>query len=275
MRAIMVSAGLTDVGKVRERNEDSFLVNDELGLYLVADGMGGHIAGDVASRMAVEEVESCLRARLAQAEGKPPEFYAEALREAFQIANRAIYSYSRRGPFPVILGTTAVAALTVGDDLYVAHVGDSRLYLYRQRRGRRLTKDHSQVQELIDFGHLTEDEAENHALSNVITRSLGGEPHVEVDVARHKLEAGDVVLLCTDGLRRVLGEQEIEKVICDESMTPDDICQTLVQRTVAGGAPDNVTVIVLRGGTGAQFADDRGRERSLGGSAQPGGTLRR
>lgn len=265
----MASAGLTDVGKIREKNEDSFLVNDELGLYVVADGMGGHIAGDVASRMAIEEVESCIRARFAKfaLDVRTPEIYLEALRDAFQIANRAIYSYSRRGPFPVILGTTAVAALTVGDELYIAHVGDSRLYLYRKAQGKRLTKDHSQVQELIDFGHLTEEEAENHALSNVITRSLGGEPHVEVDLVRHTLEAGDVVLLCTDGLRRVLSEAEIESVVMDESRSAAEICKILVDRTIAGGAPDNVTVILLRGGTGAHYADDRGVARSIGGSA--------
>lgn len=265
----MASAGLTDVGKIREKNEDSFLVNDELGLYVVADGMGGHIAGDVASRMAVEEVESCIRARFEKVapDARTPDTYLEALRDAFQLANRAIYSYSRRGPFPVILGTTAVAALTVGDQLYIAHVGDSRLYLYRRAQGKRLTKDHSQVQELIDFGHLTEDEAENHALSNVITRSLGGEPHVEVDLSRHTLEAGDVVLLCTDGLRRVLSETEIESVVMDESRSATDICKTLVDRTLAGGAPDNVTVILLRGGAGTHFADERGEDRSIGGAA--------
>ena len=264
----MASAGLTDVGKIREKNEDSFLVNVELGLYLVADGMGGHIAGDVASRMATEEVESCVRTRLAKypPEARTPEIYLEALRDAFQLANRAIYSYSRRGPFPVILGTTAVAALTVGNDLYIAHVGDSRLYLYRKGQGRRLTKDHSQVQELIDFGHLTEDEAENHALSNVITRSLGGEPHVEVDLLRDTLEAGDVVLLCTDGLRRVLSEAEILAVVQDETRPLADLCKTLVDRTLAGGAPDNVTVVLLRGGAGERFADQRGEERSIGGA---------
>jgi protein phosphatase len=263
----MASAGLTDVGKIRERNEDSFLVNDELGLYLVADGMGGHIAGDVASRMAVEEIEALVKGRLAQPGDRPAGFYSDVLRDAFHLANRAIYSYSRRGAFPVILGTTAVAALTVGNQLYVAHVGDSRLYLYRKNESRRLTKDHSQVQELIDFGHLTEDEAENHALSNVITRSLGGEPHVDVDTSTHTLEPGDVVLLCTDGLRRVVPESEIQVLACDPALSPLEICRTLVARTLAGGAPDNVTVVLVRGGDGEFFADNRGHDRSLGGAA--------
>ena len=126
---------------------------------------------------------------------------------------------------------------------------------------------------MIDFGHLTEDEAENHALSNVITRSLGGEPHVEVDVARHPLLPGDLVLLCTDGLRRVLAEDEIEKVVCDDARSPDDVVKTLVERTLAGGSPDNVTVVLLRGGPGVRFADERGTERSIGGAADQ--TIRR
>src|SRR5262245_5012566 len=119
----MKSAGRSDVGKVRERNEDSFLLNDDLGLYVVADGMGGHIAGDIASRMAIEEIESSVRGRLERCEGadeKPPEVYFDLLRQAFQQANRTIYGYSRRGPFPVILGTTAVASLMVGNRVYVA-----------------------------------------------------------------------------------------------------------------------------------------------------------
>jgi serine/threonine protein phosphatase PrpC len=263
----MKSAGLSDVGKVRERNEDSYLINDELGLYIVADGMGGHIAGDIASRMAVEEIEAHVRARAAEPGEKTQEYHVETLVEAFRRANQAIFRFSRRGPFPVVLGTTAVAALTVGNTLYVAHVGDSRLYLYRKHHGRRMTKDHSQVQELIDFGHLTEDEAENHVLSNVITRSLGGEQQVEVDVAVHPLEAGDTLLLCTDGLRRVLGEAEIEAVIEDTTLDVETICRKLVDRTLEGGAPDNVTVIVVRGDTGEQFADNRGSTRILGGAA--------
>jgi protein phosphatase len=270
----MKSAGRSDVGKVRERNEDSFLLNDDLGLYVVADGMGGHIAGDIASRMAIEEIESSVRSRLARDEcgedekEKPPEFFFDVLRQAFQQANRTIYGYSRRGPFPVILGTTAVASLMVGNRVYIAHVGDSRVYLYRKHHGRRLTKDHSQVQELIDFGHLTEEEAENHVLSNVITRSLGGEAHVEVDVSVHSLEPGDTLLLCTDGLRRVLSEPEIETVIGDDARGADEICRVLVERTIDGGAPDNVTVVVVRGDTGESFSGERGHERALGGAAR-------
>lgn len=263
----MKSAGLSDIGKVRERNEDSFLVNDDLGLYIVADGMGGHIAGDIASRMAVEEIETFVQARLRESGEKGDAFYVETLRDAFQQANRSIYRFSRRGPFPVILGTTAVAALIVENNLYVAHVGDSRLYLYRKHRGRRMTKDHSQVQELIDFGHLTEDEAQNHALSNVITRSLGGEPHVDVDVAVHKLEPGDTLLLCTDGLRRVLSEAEIQSVVEDESLDVGESCRVLIERTLEGGAPDNVTVVVVRGDANGTFAGQHGHVRALGGAA--------
>jgi protein phosphatase len=261
----MLSAGRSDVGKVRERNEDSFLINDDLGLYVVADGMGGHIAGDIASRMAVQEIEAFVRARLEKPGDKPGDYYTETLREAFQQANRAIYRFSRRGPFPVILGTTAVATLAVGNKLHVAHVGDSRLYLYRKQHGMRMTKDHSQVQELIDYGHLTEEEAEHHVLSNVITRSLGGEAHVEVDTSVHDLEPGDVVLLCTDGLRRVLPESEIERIVGDDAISVEEICRILVERTLEGGAPDNVTVVVVRVRPGATEAD--GHLRSLGGAA--------
>jgi protein phosphatase len=264
----MRSAGLSDVGRVRERNEDSFLLNDDLGLYIVADGMGGHIAGDIASRMAVEEIESVVQKRMQEPDEKGPEYFVQTLREAFEQANRSIYRFSRRGPFPVILGTTAVASLAVHNTLYVAHVGDSRLYLYRRsQKGKRMTKDHSQVQELIDFGHLTEEEAENHALSNVITRSLGGEPSVEVDLATHDLEIGDTLLLCTDGLRRVLSESEIQEIVCNETADPEGLCRTLVDKTLERGAPDNVTVIVVRGGQGEAFADQRGHDRSRGGAA--------
>src|SRR5438046_1078456 len=199
----VIGWGATDVGRKRNHNEDSFLCNDELRLYAVADGMGGHLGGERASRMAVEIVErEMIRARergLTTTEGAPHPV-ASALRDVTVVAARAIYEAAHADAEHAGMGTILTAAAFHGQYLTVAQVGDSRAYLYRDGCARQLTEDHSWIQEQVRAGLLSPDDAMVSRFRNIITRSVGFEPSVEPDMITVPVEAGDCYLLCSDGL---------------------------------------------------------------------------
>jgi protein phosphatase len=240
--------GLSDVGRRRQANEDSFLVDPERGLFAVADGMGGHAAGEVASRLAIEAVSDSIDAG-GDDVWRDAESLLAAAQGAVQAANQKIAeaissSVQLRG-----MGTTLVAALSRGEDLVVAHVGDSRAYLLRGGTIRRLTRDHSWVNEQVQLGVLSEEEASRHPFRNVITRALGGSEPVPVDAVATSLEEGDMVLLCTDGLNGMVSDSDILGLV----QTAGDDLEGAVTRLVAAantaGGEDNVTVVLLcRGG---------------------------
>jgi serine/threonine protein phosphatase PrpC len=223
----------TDIGQLRERNEDAYLVDGPL--FAVADGMGGHRAGDVASALALQSLRG---------EGPPgaggPEDLAERIREA----NRSILRRGATDPRLAGMGTTLTAALCEGGRLHVLHVGDSRAYLFREGALRQLTEDHTLVQRMVREGHLTPEEAARHPQRSILTRALGVEGEVDPDRVTVSLRPGDRVLLCTDGLTGMLDDALIGRVLGEEP-DPQRAADRLVDLANLAGGDDNVTVVVV------------------------------
>jgi len=229
----------TETGYVRPSNEDSLCVCPELGLFAVADGMGGHRAGEVASRKALEELERYLRSRL-QTAGDA----ASLLVQGVQEANRLVHQLSVHQPDCQGMGTTLSAALVQEPLLHLAHVGDSRGYLLREGKIVQLTEDHSLVQELVKSGGLTAEQAREHPRRNVLTRALGIAPRVAVDCLTVTLSPGDRVLLCTDGLTGHLRTEEIAALIYRHD-EPERAVRELIRAALDRGGSDNITIILL------------------------------
>ena len=244
--------GLTDVGRQRQHNEDSFLVADEAKLFLVADGMGGHAAGEIASRIAVDSIsEFILHTR--EDDGTWPHAYDEQykrstnrLMAAVRLANTRVLEAMRKDARLRGMGTTVVACLADGETMSVAHVGDSRAYLVRDGRLSRLTNDHSWVYEQVQAGMLTEAEAEKHPLRNVITRALGGALQVSPDANEIEAKPGDVYLLCSDGLTGMVPEDEILRLVVASDGDLEKACQDLIDAANARGGLDNITAVLVR-----------------------------
>ena len=227
----------TDIGRVRSRNEDSVAVDAGTGLLVVADGMGGHNAGDVASRMAIEGVIGAMQASTGEADDR--------LVAAVRQANLAIYAaagedYERSG-----MGTTVVAVWLRPTRLVVAHVGDSRLYRLRDGVIEALTRDHSQVQDLVDRGILTPAQARASTRKNFLSRALGTDPDVVIDSAAHTPAAGDVYLLCSDGLTNMVEDEEIVAIIRG-SASLAAATDLLVSQANEYGGRDNISVALAR-----------------------------
>lgn len=224
----------TDVGRQRRDNEDSSYANGSV--FVVADGMGGAQSGEVASKIVVDAFSS----------GLPEAGTAEErLAVVVQRANREIHERSRSEAANAGMGTTVTAACLDGDAVAIAHVGDSRAYLLRDGELRRLTEDHSLVEELLRGGRLTEEEAAEHPQRSVITRALGIEPIVEIDTWTYPLRPGDVVLLCSDGLTSMISEQQLQGVIV-AAPTLNEAAQRLIDAANEAGGRDNITVVLFR-----------------------------
>lgn len=244
--------GLTHVGRQRQHNEDAFAVEGEHHLYLVADGMGGHAAGEVASRIAVEAItEFILHTK--EDDGTWPHAYDEHFRRstnrltaAVRMANTKVLEAMRKDARLRGMGTTVVACMADGDTMSVAHVGDSRAYLVRDGKISRITNDHSWVFEQVQAGMLTEAEAEKHPLRNVITRALGGAMQVAPDASEIVCQAGDVYLLCSDGLTGMVPEQEILRLVMENEADLERGCQLLIDKANEGGGMDNITAILVK-----------------------------
>ncbi len=228
----LVVGAATDVGRVRDHNEDAYLVDDQLGLVAIADGMGGHQAGEVASATALE----ALRASVGSGAG---------VRDAVTAANEAVYEKSTTDERLRGMGTTLTAGtLAAGGTVLLAHVGDSRAYELHDGQFRRLTTDHSLVEELIQAGELTESEAEGDPRRSMITRSIGIEPAVDVDLYPIQVASGDRLLLCSDGLTGMVDEDEIGEILKSEA-DPTAAARRLIDAANAGGGMDNITVLVV------------------------------
>lgn len=246
------SGSATDKGLRRPANEDSLLVRDRLGLFVVADGMGGHAAGEIASQVAVEEIGAFVEAtvEVSSDETWPVPFdaresvNANRLRAAFCTAN--VRLAARIGAARELRGmaTTAVALLVDDDAGALAHVGDSRAYLLRRGRLGRLTRDHSWVEDQIRAGALSEEAARRHPWRNVVTRALTGAADLEVEIQELRLEPRDRVLLCTDGIFAVLTDDRIGAVL-GRAAGLDDLCGALVREANDGGGPDNATAVAI------------------------------
>ena len=242
----LTSCGMTDVGRRRNHNEDNFLINDNLSLYVVCDGMGGHLGGEVASAIAVHTIEEAFfTMEWTAAEGDKFEQLAqEQMRFAVLLAGRRIFEVADRNPNFKGMGTTCVAMYVSNNVAYIGHVGDSRCYLVRNNDVVQVTEDHSWVNEQILAGKLTEEEAKNHRLKNVITRSLGFKADVDVDVLVKKLEINDQLLLCSDGLSNLVEAEEIKDLLMDYS--PQAAARQLINLACERGGDDNITVLILR-----------------------------
>lgn len=235
MQLRALTAARTHEGHVRQINEDSFISADDNGLWAVADGMGGHENGEWASARVVEELRR----------GPLPQDFDDACREIgerIHLANAAIYdSAAEKG---VQMGTTVVVLYVQGHRFSVLWVGDSRAYLLRDGRLHQLSRDHTQVQDMVERGLLSPEEAEEHPMGHVLSRAVGVTPEVEVDVIQDEIEPGDTFLLCSDGLHGCVEEGRILSILSGAS--PDTIAELLINASFESGAPDNVTVVATR-----------------------------
>jgi serine/threonine protein phosphatase PrpC len=246
----ITSCGITDVGVKRTNNEDNYLINDELNLFVVCDGMGGHAGGEFASAIAVNTVEEVLsdletspEIEAAREEGSV-EVMRERLRYAIRLAGKRIFEKANAEPEYRGMGTTCLVLLVDGSNAFVAHVGDSRGYIVREGRIEQLTEDHSLVNERIRAGLLTPEQARHHKLKNIITRSLGYTEDVEIDIQVRALRRGDRFLLCSDGLSNLVEPAELGEAV--RSMNPQEAARHLVQLACARGGDDNITAVITR-----------------------------
>lgn len=232
--------GATNVGKVRDHNEDAFFVSDKGGYFIVSDGMGGLAAGEVASEIAKETIAGMLEKSFATA----PSVEA-LLRDAFSAANAAIRKALLDMSDKKGMGCTCVVLAFRDNDFFIAYVGDSRIYLFRSGKLKQITRDHSYVEELFLRGLITEEEKKDHPYKNTITRFVGHSDSIEVDISSGPVSNGDIFLLCTDGLSGEVEDSEILQVLlgADE---PEDQVKTLLERALNNGGGDNVTAVAVK-----------------------------
>ena len=226
----------TDVGRVREANEDAFMA--QAPLFAVADGMGGHQGGEVASRLALEALGGI--ADRQGPDGDTAPYLAETVREA----NRAVLERASSDPGLAGMGTTLTAVLAGADRIFLAHVGDSRAYLLRDGELSRLTKDHTVVERLVDQGRLTSEEAAMHPQRHIVTNALGVDNDVQVDESAYEVQPGDRLVLCSDGLTGMVSEDDIVRILTDEP-DPQAAADVLVGAANEAGGQDNITVVVV------------------------------
>lgn len=231
----------TDVGLKRAHNEDSVLVDEDLGLFLVADGMGGHKAGDVASQLAVQIMQKEVGARMH--ENRRQLNPRVLLAESYLVANQTIFDYANNEGNKDLagMGTTLVTAWLHRGSLYMGNVGDSRIYLFRDGHLWQLTEDHSLLAEQLRLGEIEEEDIPGFFQKNIITRSVGFEREVRVDLLERKIEAGDVYILCSDGLTGMVSDDKIETVCA--TVEPRRVVSQLVDLAKKGGGDDNISVV--------------------------------
>ncbi|HHW32209.1 MAG TPA: Stp1/IreP family PP2C-type Ser/Thr phosphatase [Clostridiaceae bacterium] len=245
----MIFAAISDRGLVREKNEDCFnaiVGNPNVPVtFIIADGMGGHNSGEVASKMAVDIVSELIMQRAE--DFLCEEKVRQAIVEAMNGANKAIYLYSLKQKSNAGMGTTLIVTIFLNDKIYIGHVGDSRVYLIRDGNIMRVTVDHSYIEELVRMGTLSRKEAEKHPGKNVITRALGCGEDLQIDTYCYEVMENDYYVLCTDGLTNMLSENEIKKIV-ENSDNPQHACDQLVKKANEYGGEDNITVIVVKTG---------------------------
>lgn len=249
--------GLSDVGLSRDHNEDSIRWDLEMGLVMLADGMGGHNAGEVASDMAVTAIHDALIDVLTPEMLETKVIKCEdAVRESVVYANEEIFEQSQENAECAGMGTTLVLTLFHDNEITWANVGDSRIYRIRNAEIAQITQDHSLVQEMVDNGYLSEEEALISTSRNLITRALGIAPEVEVDVTTEELDEDDIYLLCSDGLSDLVNDEDILKTVLEYRSNLDDATQKLVDLANEHGGTDNVSVILIS--LHEAFSDEKG-----------------
>lgn len=245
------ACGVSDVGLARTHNEDTFGLDHDHGLYVVADGMGGHSHGEVAARIAVDAIREFVQSAIDHDTTWPFIYdsrlqrHSNLLKTAVRLAHDKVLRAIRDDEALHGMGTTVVGFFLCGSVAAVAHVGDSRAYRFRKGQLEQLTQDHTWVHEQVVAGFLSKEQARAHPLKNVVTRALGGESDVTVDVREVEVKPGDLYLLCSDGLTTMLADRDIKERL-GRGGTLEEICRRLVSDANARGGFDNVTVVLLR-----------------------------
>jgi protein phosphatase len=244
---------VTDVGRKRKGNEDSLFVNPEQNLFVVADGMGGHAAGEVASKVAVDSINEFVCLTGGDEEITWPfgldeniSYDGNRLKTAVRYANRKVLEAMKEKTEYEGMATTVAAVLVDGDTANLAHVGDSRVYLFREGALTQLTSDHSWVNEQLQSGIISVDQARTHPLRNVVTRALGGKPDLQVDMQFQRMKSGDILLLCSDGLTTMVPDDDIAKAVAAADGDVEKAATGLVSEANARGGEDNITVLLLQ-----------------------------
>jgi serine/threonine protein phosphatase PrpC len=250
LRGKIRSVGLTDAGRIREHNEDTIGSDPDIGLFVLADGMGGYNAGEVASGIAVKTIMSLVKEAVEHQDLTVGDRESRLsrpgiiLRDAIVRANKIIYQTAKTQPQCEGMGTTVVACMFFDNRVSIAHVGDSRMYRLRSGQFERLTLDHSLLQELIDRGFYTPEEAQRAANKNYVTRALGVEPTVEVDLSEQLVQKGDFYVLCSDGLSDMIEDEDIHLTISTFGASLETVAKQLIQLANDNGGRDNVSLIL-------------------------------
>lgn len=234
----------SDIGKIREMNQDNFFVSDqddEIKLFIVADGMGGYKGGEIASKLAIDSVKSYIINNFNET-NKEREKILDLVKNAVEYANMVVYEKSQEVEELNGMGTTIDVAIIQSGKLYIGHVGDSRVYRLRKEFFRKLTVDHSYVEQLLKQGNITKEEAYNHPKKNMLTKALGCTAYVEPDVMVKGYQKGDVLLMCTDGLTNMIREEQIFQILKDN---PEQACDILVDKANENGGLDNITAVII------------------------------
>lgn len=246
-------AAVTDIGKIREKNEDSVLISSDLGLGVVADGMGGHSAGEIASNIAVHVLEETIR-KVNTGELKMPETFLPKLDNterkmlmAANLANAAIYTTAQASEIYKMMGTTLTGVMFDGDNATAVHVGDSRIYLFRDGKLVQVTTDHSLAMEHVRRGLLTKAEADKSKIQNVLTRAMGIKKNVEFDLLRFPVKLGDVMVLCSDGLYKGMNETQLaEQLEQGKNLPLVKLCKQLVRVSNDNDGQDNISAVMIK-----------------------------
>ena len=252
LKGKLAFVGKTDTGRVREHNEDTIASDVDVGLLVLADGMGGYNAGEVASGIAVKTITNLVREGLAREDLASVDRSTGltrpsiVLRDAITRANKIIYQTARSQAECEGMGTTVVAAVFYDNRISIAHVGDSRLYRQRGSEIAQVTMDHSLLQELVDRGFYSPEEAQRAANKNYVTRALGVEPQVEVEVQEHTVDKGDIFILCSDGLSDMVEDEDIRLTISTFGANLDTVAKQLIQLANENGGRDNVSVVLAQ-----------------------------
>ena len=239
------------MGKVRKNNEDYCMgeiiqtEDDCIGIFALADGMGGHKKGEVASKIAVESIIDFLKENISQSGGIKMDYLDDIIKQGYNYANKKIYAKALEDNSCEGMGTTLVVAVIYKNDVIIANVGDSRGYLLHNDDFRKITKDHSVVEELVNANLITEEEARRHPRRNQITRAMGAEEIIIVDIFREKLEKDDILLLATDGLTGCVEDESIKNII-EQDKGIKEICQDLINEANNNSGKDNISVILSK-----------------------------
>jgi len=237
-------ACITDKGRIREENEDAYLIDKGHGLFIVSDGMGGHAEGARASQIVVEDLPSILIGKLGKLKSQNSRSIRRTIHKSIVELNQKVRTEGANGGGHRNMGATLVMALRHNDRLYIANVGDSRAYLFRKNRLRQLTVDHTFVAELLEQGHIKPEETENHPQQHVITQCVGIDSEIKPLVRSIAVKKDDLLLLCSDGLTSIVPDKKIRQIV-KRHTEPESLCKALAATANEAGGPDNITVLVF------------------------------